>query len=130
MAVSVEYLVSTFRSRAARPRLTRAESESTRIESSETRLERARWELVALGAGALYLFFVTTLFWSPVWLLVFTPFVLLGVGRLTGLRSLWSPDQDRRDERLAGFSSSPDGRHVRAGRSAGRRFCAGDQEGE
>ncbi len=130
MAVSVEYLVSTLRPRAAPPRLTPVESESTRIESSEAPLERARWELVALGAGALYLFFVTALFWSPVWLLVFTPFVLLGVGRLMGLRSLWNPDQVRRGERLARFSSSPDGPHVRAGRSAGRRLCADGQERE
>ncbi len=96
MAVSVEYFVSKLDPRVASQRPSHVTNESRRTASSGTPLEIARWELVALGAGALYLFLITTVFWSPVWLLVFAPFVLLGVGRLMGLRSLWNPDHSPR----------------------------------
>lgn len=56
--------------------------------AAELRLEKARWKMVALGAIALYLFFIVVLFWGPVWLVVVGPFVLLILGRLMGIRPL------------------------------------------
>lgn len=86
MSASAVYLVPKFNFQVGPSRSLDVSSESRRAESSEVSLDNAG-RLV--GAAGLYVFIVTSLLWSlPAWLVVFAPFVQVGVGRLM-LWSLW-----------------------------------------
>ncbi len=85
------YLVPSFRFRVGPllPPVVSSKSvlrKSRSEESSEARVDNAG---LLVGSASLYLFLVAGLLWSaPAWMVIFAPFVQVGVGRLM-LWALW-----------------------------------------
>ena len=89
MSVSSDYFLPGFRFGSARSRSTAQLVGTNEKDTTCTRLERARWIQVGLGAIALGLYTLLTATSDAVWPVLIGPFVLLGIARLMGLRSLW-----------------------------------------
>ncbi len=89
MSVARENILPSFQLGMERDRSTAASAEADEKESPDIRLEKARWTQVGLGAIALGLYMLLTATSDAIWPVLFGPFMLLGIARLMGLRSLW-----------------------------------------
>ena len=89
MNVSSEYFHPGFRFGSERSRPTAQLVGINEKGATDIRLERARWTQVGLGAIALGLYTLLTATSGAIWPVLIGPFVLLGIARLMGLRSLW-----------------------------------------
>ena len=90
MSVSSEYLLPDNQPGATNDQPIAPLLETDEQKSSESRLEGGRWDQVVLGAIALGLYMLLAATSEAIWPVLLAPFVLLGIARLMGLRSLWT----------------------------------------
>ncbi len=83
-----ENLIPRIKFNVGRSPLTDIYNETSRDESADVSLEKVRWKLVVLGAATLAMFLAALTF-GPLWLVVLGPFVLIGLVRTIGIRSIW-----------------------------------------
>ena len=90
MSVSSEYLDPKLQLDTGFKWLSGASAEDHETDAPDGGLERARWNQVGLGAIALGLYMLLIVASQSIWPVLLGPFVLLGMARLMGLRSLWN----------------------------------------
>jgi len=95
MSVSSEYFLSDIQPGTGHDHSSVSTLETDEKESPASRLESGRWDQVVLGAIALGLYMLLAATSEAIWPVLLGPFVLLGVARLMGLRSLWKRNPGR-----------------------------------